>query len=406
MSQTAAGVGIIPATYLNSPTFESFLSFQTCVRLAAMTDAPPPTEQPPASQPTKEPGLSKLGQRLLLLVVAVLLAVVITSPIALSSGELVRWASSPNGLGLLDWWPWLVFIALDCAAFSCVLLAVYCAAVGKSAGVFGLLVWVFAGFSAFANYRHGIEPGAPADAWWFFPVMSILGPGLLEAVTHFIRHQVQTSAGSRAGARPKFGLTRWLPIVGAPRDTYGARRTAQILGISTVDEAVTTYHALCPNGSLRVVRAIRARDVAAAAERERVERAVADDAVKAARAAARSGGLTVDQLAAVGQTNGATRLRAVASTSRPSKATIRAAVGGDHQTGERIDDQTGLGDHKPQAIKDAATARASFPDGLPDQGAHALLKKTFVWSQQKTTDALRAYRGGADLTPSVPDGEA
>lgn len=367
-----------------------------------MTDATPPTEQPqPNGGPTAEAG-RKPALKALLFVVALLLAVVITSPIALSSGELVRWASSPNGLGLTDWWPWLVFIALDCAAFACVLLAVYCAAVGKSAGVFGLLVWVFAGFSAFANYRHGVEPGAPRDAWWFFPVMSILGPGLLEAVTHFIRHQVQTSAGARAGALPKFGLGRWLPLIGAPRDTFGARRTAQILGIATVDEAVKAYHALCPSGSLKVVKAIRARDVAAEEEAARVAKAAADEAAKAARAAVRSGAVTVDQLTGDHATNGATRLRSVASTSRPSQATIRAAVGTGHSTSEATSPVV----HSDLAVADAATIRATYPDGLPEVGAQRRLRADppdgLGWHAGKASKALAAYRAHADLTTSVP----
>jgi hypothetical protein len=335
----------------------------------------------------------------------VLLAVVITAPIALSSGELVRWASSSNGLGLTGWWPWLVFIALDCAAFSCVLLAVYCAFSGRSAGVFGILVWVFAGFSAFANHRHGDEAGAPSDAWWFFPVMSLLGPALLEAVTHFIRNLIQTKTGKRAGSLPKFGLTRWLPLVGAPKDTFGARRTAQILGISGVDEAVAMYHELCPDGSLRVVRAIRARDVAAAAERDRLAKAMAGEVEKAARAAVRSGAVTVDQLADQAATNGATVLRSVASaaaTSGPARATIRAAVGGSHQTEE----PSGPVNHSDRAVADAATIRGRWPGGVPERGAQRMVRAELGWHAGKATNALRAYQDRADLTQSVPPGES
>jgi hypothetical protein len=335
---------------------------------------------------------------LLLTVVAVLITVVVVAPIALSSGELVRWASDVTGLGLTGGWPLLVFISLDAAAGTCVLLAVYCAVKGMSPGVFGVLVWVFAGFSALANYRHGTTRGAPGDAWWFFPVMSVLGPGLLEAVTRFVRAQVQKSAGRRAGSLPKFGLTRWLPIVGAPRDTYGARRTAQLLGIATVAESVAEYHALCPDGSLRVVRAIRARDVAAAEEAARLAKALADEATKAARAAVRSGAVTVDQLAGDQPTNGATRLRAVAATSRPSQASIRAAVGTGHSTSTTTEPTV----HSTMAIADAAAIRAEYPDGLPDRGAQRKLRDELGWHSGKATNALRAYQDQADLTASVP----
>lgn len=369
--------------------------------------APDVSTAPVPSAPVKtndQSTVSRIGLGLLLVIVAVLLGVVITSPIALSSGELVRWASSPTGLGLDGWWPWLVFIALDAAAFSCVLLAVYCAFTGRSAGVFGLLVWVFAGFSAIANHRHGTEPGAPSDAWWFFPVMSVLGPGLLEAVTHFIRNLVQTKTGKRSGSLPKFGLTRWLPLLGAPADTFGARRTAQILGISTVDEAVAKYHELCPDGSLQVVRAIRKRDVAAAEERDRLAKLVAEETAKATRAALRSGAVTVDQLADHQPTNGATRLRPAAATSRPSATTVRAAVGTGHSTSASTG-PTDPDDHTALAVSDAATIRATYPDGLPELGAQRKLRAPapdgLGWHAGKASKALAAYRAGADLTPSV-----
>jgi hypothetical protein len=370
-------------TYLTFVSSVSFLTFLTCVTLTDVTDSP-------ISASAARGKLARIATGVLLALVALLLTVVVAAPIALSSGDLVRWAAAPTGLGLTDWWPWLVFLALDAAAGVCVLLAVYCAFTGQSACIFKILVWVFAGASALANYRHNIVPGSPTDGWWFFPASSVLGPGLLEAVTWFVRRQVERRRGVRAGGRPKFGLGRWLPIIGSPRDTYGSYRTAQILGIATVVEAVTTYHQLCPDGSLRVVRAIRARDVA-------VARTAAEEAAKAARAAARSGGVTVDQV-----TNGhQTGLRAVAATSRPSAATLRAAVATRHQTGG----ETGPVEHRPQAVRDAAVIRDRWPDGLPEQGAHAMVKKTLAWAQQKTTDALRAYRANADLAQvSAPRG--
>jgi hypothetical protein len=219
---------------------------------------------------------ARIAAAALLTLVGLFLAVVICAPIALSSGDLIRWAGSRTGLGLAGGWPWLVFISLDAAAGTCVLLTMFCAWKDLKARTFGVLVWVFAGFSAFANYRHGRAPDAPADAWWFFPVMSILGPGMLEATTRFVRRYTQRESGRRSEDLPKFGLVRWLPIVGAPKDTYGARRTAQLLGISSVREAVAAYHALCPNGGLRVATALRERD--------------ASDAVRTARAAARGDG--------------------------------------------------------------------------------------------------------------------
>src|SRR5262249_14702057 len=113
--------------------------------------------------------------------------------------------------------------------------------------------------SAFANFRHGSQPGAAPDAVWFFPLMSIAGPGLLEAVLGRFRRWYQRDTGRRNRRTPAFGWRRWTPGLGAARDTYGAYRTALLLGIDTVDAAITAYHQLCPDGSLRVAAALRPR---------------------------------------------------------------------------------------------------------------------------------------------------
>jgi hypothetical protein len=196
---------------------------------------------------------------ILLTFVAMLLAVVILTPIALSSQDLINWAGAPTGLDLARPWPVLVFIGLDAAAGVCVLLTIYCTWRGEPAGIFGILVWCFALGSAFANFRHGRHPGAAPDAVWFFPLMSVAGPGLLEAVLGRFRRWFQRDTGRRNRQMPAFGWRRWTPGLGAPRDTYGAYRTALLLGIDTVDAAITAYHQLCPDGSLRVAAALRQR---------------------------------------------------------------------------------------------------------------------------------------------------
>jgi len=200
----------------------------------------------------------------LLLTVGVLLTIVILTPIALSSQDLIDWAAAPTGLDLPRPWPLMVFIALDAAAGVCVLLTVYCAWRGEPAGIFGLLVWCFAAGSAFANWRHGTTPAAAPDAIWFFPLMSVAGPALLEAVLGRFRRWFQRDTGRRGRAMPAFGWRRWTPGLGAFRDTYGSYRTALLLGIDTVDAAIAAYHQLCPSGSLRVAAALRARHAAQA----------------------------------------------------------------------------------------------------------------------------------------------
>jgi hypothetical protein len=103
-----------------------------------------------------------------------------------------------------------------------VLLTVYCAWRGEPAGIFGVLVWGFAFASAIANFRHGLQPDAAPDAIWFFPLMSLAGPALLEAVLGRFRRWFQRQTGRRNRAMPAFGWRRWTPGLGAPRDTYGA----------------------------------------------------------------------------------------------------------------------------------------------------------------------------------------
>ena len=189
----------------------------------------------------------------------VLLTAVIIAPIALSSQDIIAWAGSPTGLGLTGPWPILTFAALDAAAAVCVCIVVYCAWRGESPGVFAALVWVFAGTSAFANYQHGTAPGAAPDAWWFFPAMSLAGPFLLEVVVRRVRKWVQEGTGQRARHGVSFGTARWIPGVGALRETYGAWRLARLDGIDDAAQAVAEYRRLCPDGSVRVLRALRER---------------------------------------------------------------------------------------------------------------------------------------------------
>lgn len=225
------------------------------------------TPQPPSAtetDTTSAPATTWLLRALMgivLTLVVVLLTAVIVTPIALSSQDLIQWATAPTGLRLSPPWPMTVALSLDAAAGCCVLLAVYCAWRGEPAGAFGLLVWTFAAGSAFANWRHGTAPGAAPDAWWFFPAMSLLGPALLEVVLGRLRRWAQRVTGRRHKPIPAFGWRRWLPGLGAFRDTYGAYRTALLLGIDTIEDAITTYHQLCPDGGLRIAAALRARHV-------------------------------------------------------------------------------------------------------------------------------------------------
>jgi hypothetical protein len=184
---------------------------------------------------------ARVGIRVLVVLIGVLLAVVIAAPIALSSQDLVAWAGAPDGLSLV--WPWDVgtFLALDAAAAVCVGMVVYAAWRGEPGGAFGLLVWAFAGASAYANYRHGTRPGAADDAVWFFPAMSVAGPALLEVTVRRIRRWVQTSAGRYEHPLPHFRLARWL--VALP-ETAAAWRLAVTEGYSRPEDAIAAARTL------------------------------------------------------------------------------------------------------------------------------------------------------------------
>jgi hypothetical protein len=220
-----------------------------------------PQDQPdePRSDPGPNPDRPRdrpraRGRRALAGAIAVALAAVIVAPIALSSGDLVAWASSPTGLGLDSAWPLVVFVALDAAAAVCVGFVVLSAWKGESAGVFGLLVWAFASGGALANYRHGQTTPARDDAV-FFACMSLAGPVLLHATVHRLRRWARTSEGWIMPARARFGL-RWLPGV-AFRETLEAWRASVRAGISRPDEAVAQVRERQLLATLEPAEAIR-----------------------------------------------------------------------------------------------------------------------------------------------------
>lgn len=180
-------------------------------------------------------GTAKKGMRALLAAITVGLAFVISAPFALSSQDLVDWAHSATGLALPIAWSLFVFVALDIAAAVCVGMVVYAAWRGESGGIFGVLVWGFAGFSAFANYRHASGTAARDDDW-FFPTMSLAGPLLLEATVRRVRRWVKTSAGRYENPLPHFRAMRWILSL---RETWTAYRLSVTEGYSQPVEAIT-----------------------------------------------------------------------------------------------------------------------------------------------------------------------
>lgn len=198
----------------------------------------------------------------LLGLVALAVGAIMFSPVALSSRDLRTWAASPGGLALPGNWSILVILSLDAAAIACVLMSVLCTWRGERPGAFSVLIWVFALTSALANWRHAHASHAPADTVWFFPAMSLTGPGILEVVLHRIRSwldagQMRPSPRVDGGRGPR-AWQRWIPGLGSFTDTFGTYRTQLLIPQAmTFTEALQQYHLLCPNGSIRVARALR-----------------------------------------------------------------------------------------------------------------------------------------------------
>lgn len=232
-----------PAARLESPGFS---------RGEEVNDAAETTDRDTAVD------LSPAARRLLAAVSACL-GVVVLAPIALSNQDLYRWARSPRGLDLSPLFAVAVPVALDIAAVACIGMVIIGAVWRRERpGIFGLLVWVFAGVSVVGQYRHGIaqrETGGAQDAWWLFPLLAVLGPALVEATLHRIRRWARQDAGEQHRGAAGFG-SRWLPGV-AFRETLAAWAASRREGIGDWRQAVayvrerTAVKRLPPADSLR-----------------------------------------------------------------------------------------------------------------------------------------------------------
>jgi hypothetical protein len=282
----------------------------------AARPTPPPE---PAFTPTAASSrATQAGMRALLVLIGVLLAAVVIAPIALSSQDLVAWAGSPDGLGLTRPWDVLTFVALDAAAAVCVGMVVYAAWRGEPAGAFGLLVWAFAATSAWANYRHGTRPGAPADAWWFFPAMSLAGPALLEVTMRRVRRWVQTAAGRYERPLPHFRLARWL--IALP-ETWRAWRLAVTEGYWRPEDAIAAARAVGHADSQPAPTTTGAVEARGAGDGTRTPAPEALEPATRAHNEGRGGAAPDDERASAPE---ATRVKTSGAT--PARPTARATV--------------------------------------------------------------------------------
>lgn len=200
---------------------------------------PPQSPQPPA--PAAHVG------RWVRIGVAVALGGVILAPIALSSQDLYAWAAAPRGLALPGLWPLLVPIALDLAAAACIGMTIVAVWRRDRPGIFGVLVWVFALTSAYAQYTHGMAEraaGRAQDAWWAMPTFAMLGPALLEVTLHRLRKWLRQDANEILTGAAGFGV-RWLVAPWSTLCAWAASRREGIASASMSLRFVAERRALC-----------------------------------------------------------------------------------------------------------------------------------------------------------------
>jgi hypothetical protein len=186
--------------------------------------------------------MGRTSQQVVGALVCIALAVVILTPVALSSSDLIRWAQSPAGLGVQGPWPYFVFVGLDCAALVCVGMTIISAWRGESGGAFNLLTWVFAGGSALANWSHGRTTPAPDDEF-FFPAMSLAGPLLLDVVLMRVRRWIRTDKQHQLSSGAKFGV-RWFVALRETRQAWVISRRDGISEPMVAIAMVRERHAL------------------------------------------------------------------------------------------------------------------------------------------------------------------
>jgi hypothetical protein len=140
-----------------------------------------------------------------------------------------------ENLGLSGGWEYLVPFGLDGAAMFCSVLAVREASHGDAALGSRLLVWLFAGASAWFNWVHAPRGGGHAGAPQFFAGMSLSAAVLFDRALKQTRRAALREQGLVPRPLPQIRIVRWLR---APRETYGAWSLMLLEGVRSLDEAV------------------------------------------------------------------------------------------------------------------------------------------------------------------------
>ncbi|MFE7592294.1 DUF2637 domain-containing protein, partial [Kitasatospora sp. NPDC057512] len=124
-----------------------------------------------------------------------------------------------QNLGLSGGWEYLVPFGLDGAAMFCSVLAVREASHGDAALGSRLLVWLFAGASAWFNWVHAPRGLTHAGAPQFFSGMSLSAAILFDRALKQTRRAALREQGLVPRPLPQIRIVRWLR---APRETYAA----------------------------------------------------------------------------------------------------------------------------------------------------------------------------------------
>jgi len=140
-----------------------------------------------------------------------------------------------ENLSLSGGWEYLVPFGLDGAAMFCSVLAVREASHGDAALGSRLLVWLFAGASAWFNWVHAPRGGGHAGAAEFFAGMSLSAAVLFDRALKQTRRAALREQGLVPRPLPQIRMVRWLR---APRETYSAWSLMLLENIRTLDEAV------------------------------------------------------------------------------------------------------------------------------------------------------------------------
>ncbi|WP_327069731.1 DUF2637 domain-containing protein [Kitasatospora sp. NBC_01250] len=140
-----------------------------------------------------------------------------------------------QNLGLSGGWEFLVPFGLDGAAMFCSVLAVREASHGDAALGSRLLVWLFAGASAWFNWVHAPRGFGHAGAPQFFAGMSLSAAVLFDRALKQTRRAALREQGLVPRPLPQIRIVRWLR---APLETYAAWSLMLLEGVRSLDEAV------------------------------------------------------------------------------------------------------------------------------------------------------------------------